>query len=58
MRRCFQARNKITKYVDENRIGDHICYYSDLAKIKNHYPEYKIINNEDTIQQIVQANID
>ena len=47
------------EYVEENRIGDHICYYSDLAKIKNHYPEYKIINSlEETIQQIVQANID
>ena len=25
-------------YVDENRIGDHICYYSDLTKMKSHYP--------------------
>ena len=29
-------------YVEENRIGDHICYYSDLTKIKNHYPEFAI----------------
>jgi CDP-paratose 2-epimerase len=29
-------------YVDENRIGDHICYYSDLTKIKDHYPEFAI----------------
>ena len=26
------------RYVDENRIGDHICYYSDLRKMKAHYP--------------------
>lgn len=29
-------------YEEENRIGDHICYYSDLTKIKNHYPEFAI----------------
>ena len=27
------------RYVDENRIGDHICYYSDLRKMQAHYPE-------------------
>ena len=26
------------RYVDENRIGDHICYYSDLRKMQAHYP--------------------
>ncbi len=29
-------------YVDENRIGDHICYYSDLTKLKTHYPAWEI----------------
>jgi len=23
---------------DENRVGDHICYISDLSKLKTHYP--------------------
>ena len=32
----------IYQYVDENRIGDHICYYSDLSKMKKHYPEFGI----------------
>jgi CDP-paratose 2-epimerase len=32
----------IYEYKDENRIGDHICYYSDLSKIKSHYPEFGI----------------
>ena len=31
------------RYVDENRIGDHICYYSDLRKMQAHYPEWKIV---------------
>jgi len=30
------------RYVDENRIGDHICYYSDLSKMRGHYPEWDI----------------
>jgi CDP-paratose 2-epimerase len=30
------------RYVDENRIGDHICYYSDLRRIKAHYPGWGI----------------
>ena len=29
-------------YVDENRIGDHVCYYSDLRKLKSHYPNWTI----------------
>ncbi len=29
-------------YMEENRIGDHICYYSDLRKMKAHYPEWDI----------------
>jgi CDP-paratose 2-epimerase len=30
------------RYVDENRIGDHICYYSDLRKMQAHYPDWRI----------------
>jgi CDP-paratose 2-epimerase len=29
-------------YKDENRTGDHICYISDLRKIANHFPEWRI----------------
>jgi CDP-paratose 2-epimerase len=28
-------------YQDRNRIGDHICYISDLSKIRAHFPEWK-----------------
>ena len=34
-------RQKFT-YIDENRIGDHICYYSDLRKIQEHFPGWQI----------------
>src|SRR6202451_2468951 len=30
------------RYVDEARKGDHICYISDLGKLKSHYPNWKI----------------
>ena len=30
------------EYHDAHRVGDHICYYSDLSKINNHYPTWKI----------------
>lgn len=29
-------------YSDVNREGDHICYYSDLAKMQEHYPNWGI----------------
>jgi len=29
-------------YVGDNRVGDHICYYSDLRKMRAHYPLWDI----------------
>ena len=59
---AFQIAEKFTgkkqqyTYVDENRIGDHICYYSDLRKMKAHYPGWDITQSlEETIRQIVEA---
>ncbi len=37
------------RYVDENRIGDHICYYSDLRKMQSHYPAWGITKPLETI---------
>ena len=25
---------------DQNRVGDHICYISDLAKVRSHFPRW------------------
>lgn len=39
---------------EQNRIGDHIWYISDLRKFKTHYPEWNItISLEETIKQMV-----
>lgn len=52
----FSGKAMLYTYVDENRIGDHICYISDLTKMKEHYPEWDIsISLEETIRQIVAA---
>ncbi len=31
-----------TTFIDENRIGDHICYISDLTRIQHDYPTWRI----------------
>jgi CDP-paratose 2-epimerase len=33
---------QVYQYKEESRIGDHICYYSDLSRIRQHYPEWGI----------------
>ncbi len=52
----FSGRQQLYSYVEENRIGDHICYYSDLRKMKAHYPSWDItVSLRETIRQIVEA---
>lgn len=50
----LEAINKVEKlskikmrvsYQRQHRVGDHICYYSDLDKIKKHYPSWRITKN-------------
>jgi CDP-paratose 2-epimerase len=43
-------------YVDEHRIGDHICYYSDLRKMKAHYPAWNIGKNLPRIFEEIAVN--
>ena len=58
---AFQKTARITghpmswRYVDENRVGDHICYYSDLRKMKAHYPAWDITKTLDRIFEEVAA---
>lgn len=41
----------IYEYVEENRSGDHICYISDLRKMKTHYPGWNLTRSLDNIFQ-------
>ena len=52
----FTDQEQVYTYVNENRIGDHICYYSDLRKMRDHYPGWNItVSLKETIGQIVTA---
>lgn len=52
----FSGRAQVFSYVEENRIGDHVCYYSDLRKMRAHYPAWDITRSlEDTVGEIVEA---
>jgi CDP-paratose 2-epimerase len=42
-------KKQVFEYVDKNREGDHICYYSDLNKMRTHYPNWDISINLLTI---------
>jgi CDP-paratose 2-epimerase len=44
------------EYVDKAREGDHMCYISDLTKMKTHYPNWGITKSLDKIfEEIVDS---
>lgn len=46
----------VTEYTENNRIGDHICYYSDLRKMTAHYPAWGITKSlRNIIEEIVTS---
>ena len=52
----FSERRMKYTYTDEHRIGDHICYYSDLRKMKAHYPRWSITRSlPEIISEIVRS---
>ncbi len=52
----FSGKEQVYQYSEEARIGDHICYYSDLRKMRDHYPNWDIsVSLEETVRQIVEA---
>ena len=44
------------EYIDKNREGDHICYISDLSKMKAHYPNWGITKSlDDIFEELVNS---
>ncbi|MCA9292236.1 MAG: NAD-dependent epimerase/dehydratase family protein [Phycisphaerales bacterium] len=43
-----------TTYDPTNRIGDHICYYTNMAKFRSHYPQW---TQEYTLDRIVSEMV-
>jgi len=52
----ISGKKMVYEYVDKNREGDHICYISDLSKMKAHYPNWDITKDLQTIfEEIYEA---
>lgn len=46
----------IHEYVDKSRDGDHMCYISNLAKMKAHYTKWSITKTlDDILEEIYRA---
>jgi CDP-paratose 2-epimerase len=55
--RQLTGKKMTYEYFDENRRGDHICYISNLAKLRSHYPSWNITKSLDTIfEEIVESS--
>jgi len=59
---AFQMTETVTgkkqrfSYVEQNRAGDHICYYSDLRKLESHFSNWRITRSlQSTIEEIAEA---
>lgn len=53
---AITGRRQVWSYSEQHREGDHICYYSDLRRMKADYPEWGITRTLDQIfQEIVES---
>lgn len=52
---ALSGRKMQHEYLDRNREGDHICYVSDLGKMKAHYPGWGISRGLDAIFDEIHA---
>ena len=53
------GRELAYSYAEDNRMGDHIWYVSDVRKFQSHYPDWKLtLNVRDILQQIFDYNVD
>ncbi|HEY1598569.1 MAG TPA: NAD-dependent epimerase/dehydratase family protein [Pirellulales bacterium] len=50
----FSGKRPQLSYSDINRVGDHICYYSDLRKLQSHFPDWRLSYS---LEQIVDEMI-
>jgi CDP-paratose 2-epimerase len=52
----FSGKPQNYLVLEESRIGDHVCYYSDLRKTRAHYPNWEIkISLSSIVEEIVTA---
>lgn len=52
----ISGKKMMYEYSETNRKGDHMCYISDLSKMKEHYPNWNITKNlQTTFEEIYQS---
>ena len=56
MAKACSGKQQLSTYVDQARSGDHICYYSDLRKMKAHYPKWKLTRSLKQIFEEIVAS--
>jgi CDP-paratose 2-epimerase len=54
---AISGRPMQSEYVEQNREGDHICYISNLAKLRAHYPDWNISKSLDDIFHELHAGV-
>ncbi len=55
----ISGNKMITNYVENNRIGDHIWWISDISKFKSHFPDWDLTKNViDILRDIYSFNKD
>jgi CDP-paratose 2-epimerase len=45
------------EYLEKNREGDHICYLSDLTKMRAHYPGWDVTKDLDTVFREIHQSV-
>jgi CDP-paratose 2-epimerase len=56
MAEAITKKKQIYTYVDQARSGDHICYYSDLSKMKSDYPKWNLQHDLKNIFEEIVAS--
>ncbi|HVX13801.1 MAG TPA: NAD-dependent epimerase/dehydratase family protein [Pirellulales bacterium] len=47
-----------SQYIDEPRRGDHVCYISNMAKFKSHYPRWRLTRHvEDILDEMLEQKL-
>jgi CDP-paratose 2-epimerase len=55
---AFTGKKAVTTYAEDNRIGDHIWYISNVGKFKSHYPNWEFTYDIDLILNDMINSID
>ena len=56
MAKACSGKSQVSTYVDQARSGDHIVYYSDLRKMKAHYPNWTLTRSLPQIFEEIVAS--